>query len=393
MNSQITDSIISNHALEEKLVELKSFGDPNSLVISCYLDMLSGKNACESFITENLRQLLDHAPSLDNDTRQTLVESFIEKLHQHWHPQAKGLTIFCENFDRIPEFICFALPQNMGNQFSVYTKANILPLLTLKDERLNGSVLAYTDEVIQIYDINLGQIRPMAWATAPRLSKTRHITVSQDEPREFDKRLQRVCLSLLRSQDKPMLVAANAENLEHIKQWLPRKIAWKITDTIELPYELGHSAFSEFLQAYFQQQKQIDTRRIDENIKNSLHVKGATVLGPVSTLEALRNQQVDRLLISPTENQRVNTHCLHCNSLLVKPMSQTCNHCGLSIQEPWDPMIEASWMAEAQQVPVIEIKSDELSYLGGMACFIKQKREADLIPIKPAPSKGLDLVA
>lgn len=373
---------LNHHEMQAKLDQLSQFNSEDSMVISCYLDTQPGKGSCEAYITEKLHQALDHLPAQHLAQRDELINEFITVMHDGWQPQAKSLGIFCNNPMQQREFKVFALPQTEDDDFTLYTKANILPLQKLLNTLLNSSVLAFIDDVVQIYDINLGNIRPMAWAMAPHLSNQTYLSHSKNKTSGTDQHLQKVCLSLLKSHRKPIVIAASTADQETIKGWLPRKIAWNIHGTITLPYELGHSNFVDYLQDYHQQQTLLEAQHTGSSLINSLRSRGSAVIGPVSTLEALREQRVERLVISKHHTLNRSMQCLHCDSLIMQPQAMRCSNCGQATHIPWDPVIEASWLAQAQQLPVTQVDSDEFRYLGGMGCFLKHHRESDFMPIQ-----------
>lgn len=384
MNNTMIYQPDSVEEMIEQLNDLKKFNDGNQAVISCYLDTQSGKQHCEDYIDEKLSQIMQSCTRADQHALSGLSQTFQSIVQQVWKPQVKGLCIFCSNLDTSPSFKAYLLRQSVGEHFMLYSKASILPMQRLLDDTANASVLTFIDDVIQIYNLSLGNIKPMAWAMAPQLSNRTYTSQSYDKKSFSHRHIQRVCLTLLKSQNKPLVIAANPDNLEKIKDWLPRKICWNITDTIALPYELGHSGFIDYLQDYQQQQMRLKHDYDGSNLLNSIRSNGAAVAGPVATLNALRERKVERLIISPHHTSSRNMQCLHCEHLNLHAHNMRCSNCAQSMQEAWNPQIEASWLAFHQQIPVTRVDSEELQFMGGMGCFLKQDRKVE---IQPLPAK------
>lgn len=397
MKSHETQPLIDSQRLREKLSSLEAMQNPHNVIISCYLDTQHGPQACHDFIAHQLEKPRHLAwcgimglPDLD------LIKQDLESsINQNWHTQAKSLAIFACMGESCTQVEILPLPVSIDNQLSIYSRANILPLLNLLHINENSTLLSFIDGVIQIFDRDLGVSRPIAWAVAPHLSNDRYISDSSGNKGKPQNNLKNVCLSLLKSQKKPLIIAADPVHVDTIKAWLPKKIAWHFKNNIVLPYNLGQSRFIRYVEEQFALQRQIESQNLATRLINSLRFKGPAIAGHVATLDALKFHQVDHLLVSKEYAHSMSRKCIHCGSFNQGSHSDKhCSHCGKNPVIPWNAVIEASWLASKKNIPISVVESDDLHYAGGIGCLLRHNHKAAVHPIQhPSQHRGLDLVA
>ena len=395
MNYQSKQSLTDRKALRKGIIDLRQRVQADDQIISCYLDTQAGLEACQDFISQQLIHDADSARQPHEPGNHAIVDIIRQAIQHNWNPAAKSLAIFCSYNRQQPQLAVFPLASELPNRISIYHEADLRPLFPLFHPLQNSTVLAYLDKVIQIFDIDLGKFRPVAWAAAPQFFSSSPLTQGQQPVTATSKHLQQVCRSLLGLSTKPLMIAASGPNLSRIKSWLPSGIGWKLQADIVLPYYLGHQGLSDFIQDYFQRQMRLESEHSASRLLNSLRFKGSAVAGPVPSLEALLNHQVYELVISEQPATSIATPCPHCSKLCLNHSTRgRCDHCGQQTERKWYPEIEASWLAFEQNIPVYQDSSYGLLYRGGIGCILKPRENSSQLPVPGAGQQNtIDLVA
>lgn len=370
MKFPVKNKLLDRELLTQQLERLNGPGHHKYFIVSSYLDTRYGKSYCQKLVNDQL----DHCYECQGasmafiEHMKQLLQSVIEN---EWHPDAKTMVIFASH-GVYPLIEVMHLAQSMPNRISVYPRADIFPLLILQQESSNLSLLAYLDGVLQVYDIDLGTIKTKAWAAAPKLGFDERSRLQPLVKAAPDKRLQAICQSLLRSHTRPLAIAAKDEDIELVKNWLPRMLGWKLLADIELPCSASFSTFNDYIDKYLRIQRQVEAENHALSLVNALRLNGAAVAGSSATLQALRHDQVTRLVLADNPSRDENPVYL--------------SH--------WNPVIEASWLAYKNRIPVVCIEPELLSHVGGMGCMLNQPEEFTALPLaRSAQTGGLDLVA
>ena len=394
MSFQTRQKLTDMKTLRKGIIDLRQRMQADDQIISCYLDTQQGPEACVDFISEHLMTDDDAARQQPVPLNQKIVDIIHQLIQHNWNPAVKSLAVFSSYSNQQPQLAVFALASELKNRIGIYHEPDLRPLLSLFHPLQNSAVLAYLDNVIQIFDIELGKSKPVAWAVAPQLTSPFKADHGKTDS-ATSKPLQQVYISLLRLSKKPLMIAASGPNLSRIKSWLPPRIGWKLQPDIVLPYYLGHRSLSDFIQDYLERQMRIESDNSATRLLNSLRCKGPAVAGPVPSLEALLNHQVDELIISQQSDEPLATPCSHCRKLCLNHSATgNCRHCGQQLSRSWYPEIEASWLAFEQSIPVYQDSSHGLRYRGGIGCILKPRDNSCQLPVPRAgrPST-IDLVA
>ena len=150
---------ILRKALNDQLDQLTQFNSYNGTSYQ----LLSRHTTCETFIaTYKLHQTLDHLTAKYLTCEEHFIREFNLVVKQSWRPKAKGLSIYDSNITQTPEFRVLSILQTVGHHYTLYNKAGFLKLQTLLNTLSNSCVLTFINKVVRIYDVNLGDIKPIA---------------------------------------------------------------------------------------------------------------------------------------------------------------------------------------------------------------------------------------
>ncbi len=368
MNKTNQQTAVNFKSLRHSLTRLHDTVQGQQQIISCYLDTGTGLSACQQFVDQQLTyDWYDQMQQLDQHAGE-IIEFIKQAIAEHWHPQSSCMALYYSYDANQPLLEVFNLDFSLDSQLGVHHQPDLRPIMSLLNPIQNTTILAYMDKVIQIYDVELGKLRPVAWAMAPHLSAVSGTEQDAQRSQRSDKRIHQVCRSLLKLSKKPLMIAANSSVATQIKSWLPSKIGWKLQANIDVPHHLSHSKFKSYMQDYFARRARIETESITARLLNSLHFRGPAVTGAIPCLHALDNRQANQLII----NQQA-------------PSTPSAE---------FAPVIEASWLAFQQGIPVYQVQSDELSYRGGIGCMLKPQYKVDQAAILPPDQfKQVELVA
>ncbi len=379
--------------LKKSLHELLQQSRGDKQVSSCYLDTEQGIDACGEWLGQQLARGLFHA--YDAQGKDSLIASLKQAINENWDPKAKSLALFWSLGQGSSLLFAIPLPLQISNRISVYRQPDIRPILPLLNAESNLTILAYRSKQMQVFDVNLGQIRPVAWALAPHLASPYY--TSQNEPRgiDSDKRLKLVCLSLINSKHKPLMLAASSEDLAYLRQWLPRAISWNLDAHITVPHVLGETSLPRYIEQQFRLHQHLAIDGLLHRLLNSVRSRGPAVTGSIASLRALQQQQADRLVVTDAALNEHGGLCANCGAVpLDVGHADSCAACGHDMSIRFHHVIESCWMAYEQGLPVYQVESDELQYLGGMGCILERDEPARQSAPKPvAQPQGFDLVA
>jgi hypothetical protein len=392
---------VQRDELIRKIKSIDSISGAQEPVLSCYLDTRPGSQACHDFIDNHAPQIMNSNlldPGLNIDGAVSLIHQAIDKER---HALTQGLAIFSNVQQERSNHEYLALPAPVKNQLSIYPSADIMPLQSMLNTLENITLLVFIDGVMQLYERNLGYLKQIAWASAPHLELRSDMRGDiSDEKRKsaiVQRQLHAVCLSLLKLSSKPLLIAAQAGNIETLKAWLPKKIGWQLMDTIMLPQAINHSQAKQFIDTRINQLKSTQKHSVISRLVNSLQHKERACLGIASSIDALNNNyEVERLVVAENYQQPNFWKCAHCATFYhTRHPSGACLNCHHTNLVPANHVTEASWLAFRRHIPVTLVESDELSYMGGMGCLFGQKHDSSFesIPSQHHQSAHLERVA
>jgi len=392
-----TALLIDSHQLKQKLHNIQNLGGAHTPVISCYLDMHQGQQSCIHYMTRQLQQIFPQSsPNSDHAERMQLTQQALKRIIiDNWHAQANALVIFFSLAETGPEVEVLALATTLQNQLTVYTRANIAPLLALRDVSQNAILLSYINGIIQLFRRDLGVNRLIAWAVAPELSADTDFQNASVKSEKRHNRLRKILRSLLKSGKTLFIINDDPADIDNIKAWLLQKTANELNHHIVLPYNQDQSGLLTFIQHHFKVQQNIQSDNLANRLLSSLRFKGPARVGSVATLEALKNRDVDHLVLARDHLALINYRCEHCDTFINdQPSAENCSHCGTPHITPWNAAIEASWIAYNKNVPVALVESNDLQYIGGVGCLLRHEHKVMPYPVQhPTLNKGLDLVA
>jgi peptide subunit release factor 1 (eRF1) len=170
----------------------------------------------------------------------------------------------------------------------------------------------------------------------------------------------------LAASSTPLLLAGDEATLKKLVDWLPQRAISRLLGTLAVPPGFDQREAVDLMRDRLAAIHAEESLQLVSRVVAAIRTHGPAVAGHVATLEALRQGSVDTLVIADAGQPKSGAH--------------------------WDAKIELSRQACRQGTRVVLADSEELRYLGGVGCLLRQRREAAAMPV-PTRFGQLDLVA
>ena len=190
------------------------------------------------------------------------------------------------------------------------------------------------------------------------------------------------------------MLAATAQDLDHLRHWLPQVISWNLSAQIALPDDLGELGLPAYVEQQFHLHRQLHAGSLVTSVLAFMRGHGPAVAGTIASMRAIQQKRADHLLITRKALNEPGGHCSYCGTFPSETTATSvCSSCGQDINTGYHHVIESCWMAIEQDLPVVAVESDELQYLGGMGCILERDQHPQVMPKPAVATPGLDLVA
>ena len=364
--------LLGNAELKEELALLAAIEPGDFPFISCYLNAGAGKTACHQFLEQKAAVI---RPTLSGSARfafENALAMLRRHLEEHWNAGAQGLAMFARGLagGRHLSVMRFAVP--FENSMAVYRVPEVLPLVELLQREPEFTlVLAHRGQV-QVLDIDLGKAAPRAWVNDFGTIGAAFSTPNNAAASAAKNRVaalggaQRFIQRSAAASSTPLLLAGDEEALKKIVDWLPQRAVSRLLGTLAVPRSFGQREAVDLVRSQFAAMHAEDAKQLASRLVTAVRTQGQAVAGNLATLEALRQGNVDTLVISDAGKPNMGAR--------------------------WDEKIELSRQAWQQGTRVVLAESEELRYLGGVGCLLRQCHEKRAMPVS-ARFGHLELVA
>jgi len=273
--------------------------------VSLYLNMESldnkfverRKNTCRSVLKEN-RELSENFEK----TMQT-IEEYLDKSSRE--KGQKGLVIFASNIHSF--FRAYKLGLPVENLLIVDTSPYIRPVARLIDEYETFGLVLLDSQRAKIYVVSSGRVgykKKKAKDIMNRhkkggMSQARFQRLRKGAINHFLKDVSEDVKKLFSNHDVVKIVIAGSGNAKTmLKNFLPNEIKSKIVDTIDVCFDEAESRLvSKAEEAVLKDETETSEKNVGR-LKEEILRNGLAVYGLKETGDAVRNGQIELLLIS-----------------------------------------------------------------------------------------------
>ena len=364
--------------LQRHIRTLAALPETEVPVISCYL---------------NLERR--YRPALD-DRGRLLRKSLVGKARRHFEEAlgqveaylragvpagTRGVAIFARGGPQ-PFFLPLQFGVPLPNWIAISSTPNIYHLVELKDTFHRYVVLISTEGSARILGVNLGSVTEDVWKKRPEMrervglewTKEHYQHHRQERTNRFISEQVRILDHLMSAGGYGHLIlAGNAQLTSRIRKALPKRLATKVVDILPASqYDRTRDVVAATL-ASFVEHEECESVAMVDKLQKEIHTHGLAVAGTCASFEALRQGQVDVLVLAKAYEPDPGWACGACGATEIeRPAPDACSHCGARRIRELNVKEEMVRMAEQMESGVEVVNhSDALMCLGGCGCLLR----------------------
>lgn len=361
------------------LSTMKESGMP---VFSCYLDAEHGCPPCLAFLAERAKLLKRIIPS----EQQESLDLSLKKIEHYIHDNAsmhdvKGLAVFVRTVEN-SFFLGLKFYVPLPNRLLVDCVPNIYHLVELKETYDRYVVVLMTNEMASILEVNLGAITKQTWSDHPPQPENvgrewtkeqyQHHRQKQTEITIHEK-IKVVDTLVSAEGHSHLILAGNAHMVERFKANLPPHLRQKLVDTVfaksnDKTPDIVSATLSSFIE--FRQQQ---SRTCVEMLQQAIYTNGLGVTGTRATLQCLRCDRADMLILAKGYDPGPTWRCTCCQDLQVgKSQPKVCPECSSTQFQVINVKEEMVRLAQGSSCKVAVVRdNDFLIACGGVGCLTR----------------------
>jgi hypothetical protein len=373
--------------LDQHILVLARLEETRSPVISCYLN-LHGPDPGFRTIFDDRVQLLRR--SIQEEVRRDFEQALC-KIQEFLGARAiagpSSLAIFSRAGEQ-PVFLSLSFGAPLPDRIVVSLTPSIYDLVELKDNYNRYVVLLATEHSSHILGINLGSVTQEIWKTRPDLRRRNgHEWTKEHYQNHRRERTRQFIHEQIRMLDQVVsrygyvhiILAGKSRATGIIKRELPKHLALKLVDVVPAcAGDRTSDIVAATLQSFLEYEES-ESLAIVDKLWGELNTHGLAAAGTAASMDALRNDQVDVLVLARTYQPGSGWACRTCGVFDFNgPQSNGCAKCGNRSLRVFDVKEEMVRLAErfGGGVEVVE-HSDRLLQLGGAACLLRYRMPAE----------------
>jgi len=348
--------------LTEILKELSDVYDSDSS--NTFVSLYINKNTSEKFLDRRIKACKTILKEDELKNFENTIDGIKEINGDH-------LAIFASHKNNFQKYIL--LPMEVDNLLVVDSSPYIRPLARIHDEYESFTLVLISSNYAKIFSISLGKIDDAKKLSKDIMSKHKKGGWSQARFNRIRRGaihafLSEVVEELEKRADEKIIVAGPGIEKNHFIEMLPKVFKDRIIDVIDINVEDESKLLKQSFNLMFEKEKERSSEVV-QHLKEEILRDGLAVYGVNETLEAVKNGQVELLIIEKNYKPR-GWICEHCQ-IVEEGVSKTCPYCGNRTSEV-DVLEEILEFAERTDAKV-EFTDDEkiadLGHVGGILRF------------------------
>lgn len=367
--------------LQKHIRTLATLPEAGAPVISCYLNLETSEPGYRRALDERARLL---RKSLAGETRRHFEEA-LGQIEAHLRAGVAagttGLAIFARGGQQ-PFFLPLQFRVPLPNWIAVNTTPNIYHLVELKDTYHRYVVLISREESARILGVNLGAVTEDVWKQSPELrervgrewTKEHYQNHRRERTNRFINELIGILDHLMTAGGYGHLIlAGNPRLTSQIRKALPRRLAAKLVDIVGASeYDRTGDVVAATLRSFIEYEE-VESLGAVYRLQEGINTHGLAVAGTRASFEALKQGQVDVLVLAQAYEADAGWTCGACGVAEVeRPAPNTCSQCGAKSIREFNVKEEMVRMAEQTESGVEVVNQSEvLMRLGGVGCLLR----------------------
>lgn len=313
---------------------------------------------CKSILKgENLKNFLDTMNSIESTLKKNIGDN---------------IAIFASNKNNFLKYI--SLPVGLDNTLVVDSSPYIRPLARIQDEWESFTLLLVSTNYAKIFSVSMGVVEDTKKLSKDIMNKHKKGGWSQARFNRLRRGaiqafLKDVVEALEKRADEQIIVAGPGNAKKQLIDMLPKHLQDNIVDTIDIDIDDEAALMKQSIDLIAEREKHESYEAV-KHLKEEILKDGLAVYGLNETLQAVKNGQVELLLIQKDVKIK-GWICEHCQ-VVDKGSQNTCPHCGNKTSEI-DVLEEILEFAERTDADIEFTDSDELAELGYIGAILRFK--------------------
>lgn len=260
------------------------------------------------------------------------------------------------------------------NELIVDSSPYIRPLAELADIWKPFTLILLNSNHAKIYSVTCGEISMEDEISAEIMSKHKKGGWSQARFQRLRKGsihsfFTELIEEVQKSASSNIILAGPGQAKHELRRIMPKNLQENIVSLIDTDIDDERELFKESMGVMAQKEKKIE-RNIIDSLKKEVLTDGLAVYGIDATKEAVRNGQVEILLVEEDYKLR-GWICEHCQ-IIGNGIANTCYNCGKNVSEV-DVIEEIIELANRADALVEFIDGDEIKKYGHIAALLRYK--------------------
>jgi hypothetical protein len=376
--------------LDEHIKELATIEPSDAFFINCYLDVSGAppdhRNALDGRVTLLRKSLADKELAKFEEAF-ARIEAF---LLTGVSVLTRGVALFARGGER-PFFLALQFEVPLPNWIAVDLTPNIYHLVELRDNYDRYVILLVTETSARIIGINLGSVTDQILSSRPELrrrvghewTKEHFQDHRRERSNQFIHEQVRILARVMSDGGYGhLLLAGNLRLVAAVKRALPKSLAAKLVDAVPAPARHRVSEVVAATLQRFQEHEELDSEDIAAQLVTQIHTHGLAVAGARATLQALKADQADFLVIVKDYDLGFGWECHRCGRVdTAGPRVTGCLVCRNLTLRRFEVRAELARLAGrfGCGIEVVE-HSDALIRLGGVGCLLRFLGPASYAP-------------
>ncbi|MBL0157277.1 MAG: host attachment protein [Bryobacterales bacterium] len=383
--------------LEKHLLTLVTLGEADAPVVSCYLNLEAGLDAARQAIDERVRLLRKSLPQPQRELFEQAFTQIHTRLAAGFLEESLGVAVFSRGGAQ--EFFLdleFRVP--LPSWISVNSTPNIYHLVELKDTYDRYVVVIANDHNTRVLEVHLGTITDAMLAERPELqdrvgrgwSRDHYQSNRREHDHQFANEVVRIAGEVMATGKYRHLVLAGTPRMTALlRQALPKQLESKLIDVVPASDKDRTRDVVAATLASFIEEEQQESLAAVEMLEREIRRHGLAVAGAGASLQALKNHQVDLLVMATEYVPEPAWTCAECDVAAVQQgLPAICPSCGSSKTRRLDVKEELARLAELGGCGIEIVHDSEiLMQMGGVGCLLRFLT-SDAVGLHPAVARG-----
>ena len=262
----------------------------------------------------------------------------------------------------------------MQNLLIVDSSPYIRPLARIQDEWESFTLLLISSNFAKIFSVSIGRVENTKKLSADIINKHKKGGCSQARFNRIRKGaihafLSEVVEALQKRSDERIIVGGPGTTKNQFIDILPKRLKEKIVDVIDIDIDDEQKLFRESFHIITEREQRESDMAV-QHLKQEILKDGLAVYGLSETLDAVKNGQVELLIIEKNYKPR-GWICENCQ-VVEEGISKTCPYCGNKTSEV-DILEEILEFANRTDANIEFTDNEEISNLGHVGAILRYK--------------------